>query len=134
MYELKGINEVSNGTGIVFFNFHRKNKNSAPKLIKGFSADLHNNEIRTKSIEYKLSDSTDYIDSDAIEKAVEFYQEIAHTFNHLKRLIMCIVNYLLIFQRKNQQKFSIDYVILLFFAKYNRNKPHARTLLFKSNL
>ena len=70
MYELRGINEVFNGTGIVFFSFHRENQSSAPKMIKGFSADLHNNGTRTKSLEYKLSDEHKFTDAEAIEKAV----------------------------------------------------------------
>lgn len=75
MYELKGIKEKSNGTGIVFFSFIRKNQNSAPKKIKGFSADLHNNGFRTKSYECKLSDSNDVEDSEAIIKATDFYNQ-----------------------------------------------------------
>ena len=80
MYELKGINEISNGTGIVFFNFHRQHQNSAPKMIKGFSADLHNNGTRTKSLEYKLSDANNFTDAEAIEKAIVFYEKNKDNF------------------------------------------------------
>lgn len=75
MYDLKGINEVSNGTGIAFFSFHRKDQNTAPRIIKGFSADLHNDGKRTKSFEYKLSDGNIFTDAEAIQKAIDFYNK-----------------------------------------------------------
>lgn len=80
MYELKGINQVSNGTGIVFFSFHRKNQGKAPRMIKGFSADLHNNGTRTKSLEYKLPDSSNLTDAEALEKAIDFYNKNKNSF------------------------------------------------------
>ena len=80
MYELKGTQDVSNGTGIVFFNFHRDNKNSPPKMIKGFSADLHNDGRRTRSFEYKEADDFKITDAKALEKAIEFYEKHKNTF------------------------------------------------------
>jgi len=81
MYELRGINEVFNGTGIVFFSFHRKNQDTAPTMIKGFSADLHNNGKRTKSFEYKLKDKENNLtDIEAIKKAIEFYNKHKDSF------------------------------------------------------
>ena len=73
MYELKGIQDKSIGTGIAFFSLTRENQSSAPTMIKGFSADLHNNGIRTRSLEYKLSDSNNFSDSECLKKAIKFY-------------------------------------------------------------
>ncbi|MCW3085413.1 MAG: hypothetical protein JWP12_2779 [Bacteroidetes bacterium] len=80
MYELKGTQEISNGTGIVFFNFHRQNQATAPTMINGFSADLHNNGVRTKSLEYKLADNCKFTDAEALEKAIVFYNSNKDTF------------------------------------------------------
>ncbi|QDK79559.1 hypothetical protein EXU85_13480 [Spirosoma sp. KCTC 42546] len=73
MYELKGAQQISNGTGIVYFNFYRKNQISAPTMISGFSADLENKGVRTKSLEHKISDDVKITDSQALTKAIEFY-------------------------------------------------------------
>jgi len=74
MYDLKGIHDVTNGTGIVSFNFKRKSSTSPPDGISGFSADLHNEGFRTKSLEYKLSDNFETSDKDALAKAMGFYE------------------------------------------------------------
>lgn len=80
MYELKGINEISNGTGIVFFNFHRENQEEAPNMLKGFSADLHNSGRRAKSLEYKISHDHDITDADALVMAIDFYNKNKDNF------------------------------------------------------
>lgn len=79
MYDLSGINDNTNGDGIAFFNFIRKNQYSAPTELKGFSADLHNSS-RTKSIEKKISDNHRIDDIKALTIAMEFYKERGNLF------------------------------------------------------
>jgi hypothetical protein len=81
MYELKGIKEVSNGTGITYFSFFRKDQSKPPTMIKGFSADLHNNGFRTKAFEVKLKDSKKPItEGDALNEAIKFYHANKDSF------------------------------------------------------
>lgn len=79
MYECEVVADKSNHNGVAIFNFVRKNQNSAPDKMIGFSSDMHIGK-RTKSMEIKISDSHDFKIEDALVKARELYAANKDTF------------------------------------------------------
>ena len=80
-YKVESPIDVSDHNGIAFLNFERERHNKTPKLMIGFSADLHLAQ-KCKTIEYKISENTSFDLTEAIIKAKEFYQSKKdHFFN-----------------------------------------------------
>jgi hypothetical protein len=80
MYELKGIQENMIGTGVAFFSFGRQDQYTAPRTLRGFSADLHHAGQRVRSLEYKIEDRHNKADRDLLALAVAFYNDNVNTF------------------------------------------------------
>ena len=79
MYDIVPIKYKTNAEGVAVFNFSRKEKNSPPVKITGFSADVHLGK-RVRAMEIKISDSFDISDEEALKQAKEIYGKNKDSF------------------------------------------------------
>ena len=79
MYDCKAIRDTSNHNGLAVFNFVTGNQKKAPTKLIGYSTDIHIG-IRTKSMEVKISDDSNFDTDKALIKAKELYVANQNTF------------------------------------------------------